>query len=111
MNATFNHIPEAFHNTVDIFDAPPEKRADYRAMVLSLDDDPAEIRLRQDALGELLQNRGIKTIKAPYERSQYLGMIVSMIYYLEYAAFYLAIMRGVDPSAIPAVDFLKSRLK
>jgi glucose/mannose-6-phosphate isomerase len=111
INATFSRIPEAFHNTVDIFDAPPEKRAGYRAMMLNLDDDPAEIRLRQDALGELLQNRGIKTIKAPYERGQYLGTIMSMIYYLEYAAFYLAIMQGIDPSAIPAVDFLKSRLK
>ena len=111
MNAAFNHIPEAFHNTVDIYDAPPEKHVDYKTMLLNLEDDPAEIKRMQDVFEELLQSRGIQTIKAPYERSQYLGMMVSMVYYLEYAAFYLAIMRGVDPSAIPAVNFLKSKLK
>jgi glucose/mannose-6-phosphate isomerase len=111
MDATFNHIPEAFHNTVDIFDAPPERRTGYRALVLELEDDPAEIKRRQSVLGELLQDRAIKTIKAPYERSRYLGMLMSMIYYLEYTTFYLGIMRGVDPAAVPAVNFLKSRLK
>ncbi len=111
MNATFNHIPEAFHNTVDIFDAPPERRTGYRATLLNLEDDPVEIKQRQDVLGELLQLRGIKTIKAPYERSQYLGMIASMMYYLEYTTYYLAIMRELDPSPVPAVDFLKSKLK
>lgn len=111
MDATFNHIPEAFHNTVDIFDAPPEKRTGYRATLLNLEDDPVEIKRRQEVLSELLQSRGIKTVKAPYERSKYLGMLSSMIYYLEYTTFYLAIMRGLDPSPVPAVDFLKSRLK
>jgi glucose/mannose-6-phosphate isomerase len=111
MNAAFNHIPEAFHNTVDIFDAPAERRTGYRVMMLNLEDDPAEIKQRQDVLGELLKMREIKTMMAPYERGRYLDMLMSMVYYLEYATFYLAIMRGVDPSAIPAVVFLKSKLK
>jgi glucose/mannose-6-phosphate isomerase len=110
-NATFNHIPEAFHNTVDIFDAPAERRADYRTIMLDLDDDSAEIRRRRDVLGELLKERNVKTVQAPYERSQYLGKALSMSYYLEYATVYLAIMRGIDPGPVPAVDFLKSRLK
>jgi hypothetical protein len=37
--------------------------------------------------------------------------MLSMVYYLEYVTFYLAIMRGVEPSAVPAVDFIKSKLK
>ncbi len=111
MNATFNHVPEAFHNTVDIFDAPVEKRKDYKVVMLDLEDDPAEIKLRQSILSDLLKDRDIKTIRAPYERGQYLGMMLSMVYYLEYVTFYLAIMRGVEPSRVPAVDFIKSRLK
>ena len=40
-----------------------------------------------------------------------ISKLVCLIYLLDYASIYLAVLSKTDPSPVTAIDFIKSRLK
>ncbi len=114
-------IPELCHNDIVGWDsrratigkrensAPLEKPA--VAVLLQLkEDDPVEISTRFEIVENVIKSARGKVLNAPYVGKSYLARVLSMIYFLDYCSYYMAVLRGIDPIKTPSIDFLKQEL-
>lgn len=111
-------VPEICHNDVVGWDFLSTKKTkktfsnpiDFMPFSLRLNDDPLEVKTRFQILDEILKKSKARFIPAPYLGTTYLSHILSMMYFLDYSTYYAAIIRGIDPSLTPSIDFLKKEL-
>ena len=73
-------------------------------------DDHAKTKERWTILEGFFRHNGIsyRTIKAP--GSSILERLIGLIYILDYASIYRAIILGVDPTPVVPIDYIKSKL-
>lgn len=132
--ATWGVLPEANHNQVVAFDGPygappvrprsdedffadrgeePDEDAVHVPLQLVLLRDPDEheqVARRADVSASLAQDRGIgvSTLLAegasPYER------LASLVGLVDWASTYLALLSGLDPTPVTAIEDLKQRI-
>lgn len=115
-------IPEICHNDIVGWDknaASGKKRgsrdesavSSYVPISLRLEDDPLEIKTRFQIVEDILKKQKTQFIGAPSLGTTYFARIISMLYLLDYATYYGAIFRHVDPIMTPSIDFLKNELR
>jgi glucose/mannose-6-phosphate isomerase len=115
-------VPEICHNDVVGWDrnaASGKKRgarddttaSNFVPISLRLEDDPLEIKTRFQIMEDILKKSKTQFIQAPSLGTTYISRIVSMLYLLDYATFYTAIFKHVDPILTPSIDYLKAELK
>ncbi len=118
---SFNsEIPELCHNEVVCWDSNASARKkmkkrespkDFLAVSLRLEeDDPPEVRARFDVIRSIIIRAGGRNENAPYSGSSYLARIISMLYTLDFASYFAAVLRGKDPIKTPSIDFLKNNI-
>lgn len=107
VHAKFELMPELCHNEVQAVDLSVPCCA-----VFLRDDgeDEAEKNL-VEATKTIMLNRGLRDQhEIQVSASTQLGRILGSILFGDYVSFYLAILRGADPSATPLITNLKRRL-
>ncbi len=115
-------VPELCHNEIVGWDknaASGKKRASreesggssFVPISLRLEDDPLEIKTRFHIIEDILKKSKTQFLQAPSLGTTYLSKIISMLYLLDYASYYAAIFKHVDPILTPSIDYLKSELK
>ncbi len=120
MHAFNSEIPELCHNEIVGWDyratlvgdnPKSQKSPSPLALILRLrEDDPPEVRTRFEIVREIVGKAAGETMEAPYVGMSYLARIVSMLYLLDYASYYMAIFRRVDPIKTPSIQLLKREL-
>ena len=103
-------LPEANHNLVVGVGAPPAASELLRAVLL---DSPAihgRNRLRVQLTAELLREAGIERDIVLCEGTGVLDSMLSACYLGDWVSLYLALLEGVDPGPIPAIERLKAAL-
>ncbi len=108
--AFFEVVPELHHNTVEAFPYPAEL-AD-KGVVLLLTSrlyHPRNI-LRFQATEEMLDRYGIPHWSTEARGRSSLSQALSTIHFGDYVSLYLAALRGVDPSSVETINYLKERL-
>lgn len=112
-------IPELCHNDIVGWDSASARakklKSNFKgepnpALLLRLEDDPVEVKTRFQILEEVIRSAGGRVLEAPYLRGGYFTKIISMIYYLDYCSYYMAIIRGIDPIKTPSITLLKDEL-
>ena len=110
-------IPELCHNEIVSWDYAKTARAKKSVVsnavpiALRLEDDPLEIRTRFQIVEEILRRAKAQLVQVPSMGTSYLSRIVSMIHLLDYSTYFTSILRGVDPTLTPSIDFLKEELR
>ncbi|MDA4111250.1 MAG: hypothetical protein OK439_01830 [Thaumarchaeota archaeon] len=114
-------IPELCHNEIVGWDRTfsGKKRvakedpsgSTFVPIFLRLEDDPLEIKTRFQIIEDILKKSKFQFIQAPSIGTTYLSRILSMLYFLDYASYYAAIFRHIDPIQTPSIDYLKNELK
>lgn len=66
--------------------------------------------MRYNVTGELLKEAGIGHEVFDTEGESALAQIMSAVRFGDYVSYYLALLNGVDPSPVAAIDYLKRRL-
>jgi glucose/mannose-6-phosphate isomerase len=120
MHAFNGEIPELCHNEIVGWDyraslvddaSQIRRNGDSAALLLRLnEDDPPEVKTRFEIIQDIVGKARGKTLEAPYVGTSYLARIMSMLYFLDYASYYMAIFRKVDPMKTPSIDMLKREL-
>ncbi len=59
---------------------------------------------------EYFDKESIEYLEINSVEGNILSKIINLIYVLDYASIYHAILNQVDPSPVPAIDFIKERL-
>ena len=99
-------IIEACHNGIVAW----EKQNDVQPILLQGADDYIKTKERWKIIEEFFNDRNIEFWEIYSIKGSILSKLVNLIYMLDYSSIYLAIKKGIDPSSILPIDFVKSKL-
>ncbi len=100
-------LPEMTHNEVEAWGM--DERAKHFSMILLRDRD--EPRFVRDAFEGLKQMSGHKITEIWSEGDDMLARMLHLIYIGDFTSYYLAILRGVNPLPVSAIERLKKHWK
>jgi len=104
-------LPEAGHNAIAVLERPHDMGGTIHGVLLGAPNMDLRIRLRYEVIGELLGNAGVKYSMVNGVGSGALAQMLSVVLMGDYVSYYLALLNGRDPSPVPTLDYLKSRLQ
>jgi glucose/mannose-6-phosphate isomerase len=107
MNAAWDFSPELFHNEVETWETPERKLV---PIFLRHTAEPKYERMRLDAFIDILGMKGIRSLEIWGKGKGNLAQLVTLDYQVDFATYYAAIIRGVDPWSIKLIDRLKSSI-
>ncbi|MCX6645712.1 MAG: bifunctional phosphoglucose/phosphomannose isomerase [bacterium] len=108
--ATASYIPEMNHNEIVAYSQPGPATSSTGIIMLRDKEDHSRIQHRQDFTIELVQKHVAWVHQFKGEGKSFLSRIASLIQTADYASYYLACARGIDPAGIKSIDILKERL-
>jgi glucose/mannose-6-phosphate isomerase len=107
-HAVWGVVPETNHNQVVAFDDPSAAER-FRLVVLRDSVEHPSVALRVDAALELAQERGIGYDVVVAEGDSPAARIASLVSIGDFTSTYLAMLGGVDPTAMAPINELKAR--
>lgn len=108
VHARFDSAPDIFHNEVEAWDGSGNARDQLPIFLRRSRDPPTEAR-SLDVFDDMLRSRGVVPLRLDASGRTNLGELMNLCYTLDFASYYVAILRGVEPFGIPLIDELKKR--
>lgn len=105
IHAMADDVMEASHNGI----VPWQNKSPIIPIIIRGRDDHPKTQERWDVLGEFFTSKNIDYKEIRSVNGNILSKIVGLIYELDMCTIYGAILRGVDPGPVPAIDFVKKR--
>jgi glucose/mannose-6-phosphate isomerase len=106
-----NVLPEMNHNEINGWDFPHTMQEKFQVIFLRspLDEHPKVIK-RFDIVRDVLLSKGVEIKEFTAQGRSPLARIFSLISLADWTSYYLALLESVDPSPVPAIMQLKSKL-
>jgi len=108
--AFFESIPELLHNAVESYSASPMLSQQLIAVVLQPNVGREETGQHYLVVAELLRRAGVEHRLLQGTEGPPLAQLLDMLLLGDFVSYYLAVLRGVDPSPTPAIDTAKELL-
>jgi glucose/mannose-6-phosphate isomerase len=105
-HAMAEDVIEACHNGIVAW----EKKDNVRPILLEGQDDYIKTKQRWKILKEYFEKNNIDSKEVFSTKGSILTKLINLIYLLDYATIYLAVISKRDPSPIKSIDFIKTRL-
>jgi glucose/mannose-6-phosphate isomerase len=105
-HAIIEDVIEASHNGIVSW----EKPSSVKPILLQGQDDYMKTKERWKILKEYFAKNQIDYKEIVSVHGSILTKLVCLIYVLDYASIYYAILNGLDPSPVKSIDFVKDRL-
>jgi glucose/mannose-6-phosphate isomerase len=109
--AQYEFIPEADHNTLAGSLYPEELLSKIMVLILHSPSDHPRNRLRLEITKRMLMLDGFATDMYRAEGSSPLAHMWTALHFGDYMAYYLALLYGVDPTPVAALQNLKQELQ
>lgn len=109
--AFYEILPEACHNFIVGLNNPELVHEDVFILSLVSKYDHKRVVVRQNAIEEILSKNNIKhdELRLDFAQSP-LSEMLSFVYLLDYASYYLAILNNTDPRPVKNIKYLKDKL-
>ena len=104
-------LPEAGHNAIAGLHWPKAMGKRACGVLLNTLSLSHRIKRRYQVIEELLSEAGVQCRTVDGVGQSYLAQMLSAIMFGDYTSYYLALLNGEDPSPVPPLDYLKSRLQ
>ncbi|MBI2846485.1 MAG: bifunctional phosphoglucose/phosphomannose isomerase [Chloroflexi bacterium] len=108
--AFFELFPELDHNSIVGCEFPPDIATRVYAVFLSSPLLHTRTLFRYDLTKKIMSNAKVGGEILVGKGQSPLSQMMSLIYLGDYVSYYLAILNGVDPSPVSAIDQLKSQM-
>lgn len=107
IHAIIEDVIEASHNGIVSWEKPSE----VKPILLQGRDDYTKTKERWAIFREYFEKNNIdyKEVRSP--GGSILTKLACLVYMLDYASIYYAVLNGTDPSPVKSIDFVKERLK
>ena len=102
-------IPELNHHLLEGLSFPKEGLGSF--FLIESDLYSARVQKRFSVTKEILQKNNLNFVSYRCSEKTALNQAVEFLVLSSYLGFYLAMLEGIDPTAIPNVNFLKAALK
>ena len=106
MHVMIEDVIEACHNGIVAWDKPKN----MLPILIQGKDDYVKTKERWKIIKELFREKGISYKEIFSQEGSILNKLVCLIYLLDYASIYNAIISKTDPSPIKSIDFIKKKL-
>ncbi len=108
--AFWEALPEAHHNAIEAMGEQSVNRDGFFVVLLRGDAYSPRMARRSDLTAEALERAGIphQVVSAAGESA--LAQMMTAVLMGDWVSYYLALLRGVDPTALPIIDWLKERM-
>jgi len=106
MHAMAEDVIEACHNGIVSW----EKSSNIKPILIQGKDDYVKTKERWKILKEYFDINGVDYLEINSVSGNILSKIINLIYLLDYASIFKAVLDGIDPSPIKSIDFIKNRL-
>ena len=97
---------EACHNGIVAW----EKNKKFQPILIRGKDDHEKTKERWEIIKEYFKKEDIEFLEINSVEGNILSKIINLIYVLDYASIYHAVMNQVNPTPVNAIDFIKSKL-
>ncbi|MBI4637343.1 MAG: bifunctional phosphoglucose/phosphomannose isomerase [Candidatus Rokubacteria bacterium] len=101
-------VPEVCHNEIEAW--LPPSAGELHPVLLRDRDEPPEVARQFALLRELIGSAAGGLTESWSRGSGRLARLLSLVYLGQWASYYLAILRGMDPWSVPLLDELKRRM-
>jgi glucose/mannose-6-phosphate isomerase len=105
-----NVFPEFNHNELVGFHKLHDLQKGFTVIIMRDGHDHGRIKARMDIVEQYLKDVGTKVITIESQAGTDLERIFYFIQYLDFTSYYLALLNGIDPYPVAAIDHLKERL-
>jgi glucose/mannose-6-phosphate isomerase len=103
-----NLAPELTHNEINGWGFPERFGEQlYVILLRDTDDDPSPVSVKLNAIHALLTKKDVQVTEVSASGNNNLERIFSLISLADWTSYHLAILEGIDPTSIPAIDELK----
>jgi len=106
MHVMTEDVIEACHNGIVAWDKPKN----ILPILIQGKDDYVKTKERWKIVKEFFREKGIPYKEIFTQEGSILNKLVCLIYVLDYASIYTAIISKIDPSPVNSIDFIKKRL-
>jgi len=105
-HAMTEDVIETCHNGIVSW----EKPNNVKPILLEGHDDYVKTKERWQILKEYFEKNKIDYRQVHSEKGSILSKLINLIYLLDYASIYLAVLSKIDPTPVPSIDFIKKRV-
>ena len=106
-----NVLPEMNHNEINGWDFPHTMQEKFQVIFLrSPQDEHHQVTKRFGILHEVLTSKGVEVKEFTAQGNTVMARMFSLISLADWTSYYLALLAGVDPSPVPVIMQLKSKL-
>ena len=106
-----NVIPELNHNEIVGWEHSQEFTQHFQVIILRDRTDNPRVQKRQEITQRIIRKDAAGITEIMGEGNSFLARMFSLIYLGDFVSFYLAILKGVDPSTVNSINFLKKSLE
>ena len=104
-------LPEAGHNAIAGLHWPKPMGKRACGVLLNTLSLHPRIKLRYQVIEELLGQAGVQCRTVDGVGQSFLAQMLSTVMFGDFTSYYLALLNGEDPSPVPQLDYLKTRLQ
>jgi glucose/mannose-6-phosphate isomerase len=108
--ALYEELPELGHNAIAGFGLPRDVVARLHVVFLWHGALHPRLRLRYDATAAALDEAGVSHERVEARGESPLAQVLSAVYLGDLVSYYLALLNGVEPTPVVAIDRLKAKL-
>lgn len=105
-HAMIEDVIEASHNGIVSWERP----STVKPILLRGKNDYVKTKERWKILEEYFEKNGVAYREVISVNGSILSKLICLIYMLDYASIYCAVLNNVDPSPVTSIDFVKARL-
>jgi glucose/mannose-6-phosphate isomerase len=105
-----NTFPEQNHNELVGWHKLYDLDKKYTVIILNDSQEYKRIKARMEIVAKYLRDKGIKVLWLESRAGEDLDRIFYFIQYLDFTSYYLALLNGLDPTPVTAIDYLKEML-
>lgn len=109
--AGFFTIPELNHHLMEGMRFPISNSQTLGFVFLESELYDERIKKRFEITKQILEKDKVTYFSYKFQEKTSLGQVAEALVFSSYLSFYTAIVEGIDPTAIPVVDFFKEQLK
>jgi glucose/mannose-6-phosphate isomerase len=106
MHAIVEDVVEASHNGIISW----EIKSNIQPILLQGKDDYEKTKQRWKIFEEYFNENNIKFKKITSVEGDIISKLVNLIYILDYASVYLAVINKIDPTPVKSIEYIKKRL-
>jgi glucose/mannose-6-phosphate isomerase len=110
--AKWEYFPELDHNEIVGWEGRGEQCRYFSVIFIrDIEEEPVEIATRIDTTKGIMERAGLITFDLKVEGKSTLAKMLSTIVIGDFTSVYLAVMRGVDPTPVLTINYLKTTIE